>query len=179
MESIFPQEVLNKIQRYQNFYKINQLLDNANKAYESMKLLEPEYIEIDKKMKQAENLYKVNIHDYERQISEQLEFKILKLLNSRTHLHKSIRESNYFIYSYNGKPLIAVPEYYHGKGKWKPHMSIVKLDKINRSNPSLYLLYQKYGINALIKPLLKAKGQIETLNMSYHFRSLRISIIRG
>jgi hypothetical protein len=85
----------------------------------------------------------------------------------------------YYVYSYNDKPLIAVSEYYHGHGTWKPHISIAKLDKINRSSPSLYLLYQKYGITALIKPLLKAKGQIESLNMSYHFRSLRISIVRG
>lgn len=85
----------------------------------------------------------------------------------------------YFIYSYNGKELIAIPDYYHGKGNWKPHISIVKLDKINKLNPSLYLIYDKYGIDGLIKPLLKAKGQIEQINMSYHFNTLRISVIRN
>lgn len=87
-------------------------------------------------------------------------------------------DKKYFIYSYNGKELMAIPEYYHGKGQWKPHISIIKLDKISKSNPSLFGAYQKYGVISLIKELLKVKGSIDQLNMSYHFNSLRTPIIK-
>lgn len=106
-------------------------------------------------------------------------YKYLEIMLDKSSREVAILDGKkYFIYSYNGKKLIAIPEYYHGKGKWKPHMSIVKLSLINRNNPLLYLSYQQHGINAIIKPLLQAKGPIEQLNMSYHFNTLRISVIR-
>lgn len=95
---------------------------------------------------------------------------------------RKVREvdgKKYFVYSYNRRDLIAIPEYYHGKGNWTPHLSIVKLDKLDRSNPSLYLAYKNHGVSALISALSGVRGSIDQLNMSYHFSSLRISVLRS
>lgn len=101
------------------------------------------------------------------------------MLGKGERIVKKIDNKKYFVYSYGGKELIAVPEYYHGHGKWAPHLSIVKLDKIQRYNYMLYKQYQKFGINALIDVLSGTGTTMEHLNMSYHFNSLRISVVRS
>ena len=73
--------------------------------------------------------------------------------------------------------MIAIPEYYHGKGVWEPHLSLIKLNNIQKSNITLYNLYQENGTIALINKLRGVKGTIDNLNMSIHFNSLRFSVI--
>lgn len=90
---------------------------------------------------------------------------------------KYVNGKKYYVYSYNNRELIAIPDYYHGKGIWTPHLSLIKLDKIQKYNPQLYYAYQKNGINALIYALAGVKGSLDHINMSLHFNSLRISII--
>ncbi|VBB18406.1 hypothetical protein YASMINEVIRUS_869 [Yasminevirus sp. GU-2018] len=88
-----------------------------------------------------------------------------------------INNKKFFVYSYKGTPLIAVPEYYHGVGVWKPHLSLVRLDKIQNSNPSLYSAYQeKNDVDVLVNALRGVRGSIDSLNMGQHFDSLRITM---
>ena len=82
-----------------------------------------------------------------------------------------------YVYSYGGMDLIAVPSYYHGKGVWKPHLSLIKLDKIKKSNPTLYSAYLQHGIKVLINALSGVKGQMNQFNMAYHFNSFRMTVI--
>jgi hypothetical protein len=100
-----------------------------------------------------------------------------KLLGKGKRSIKKISGLSYYVYSYHNMELIAVPEYYHGKGIWKPHLSLVKLNKIKKYNPRLYAKYKSYGINPLIDALSGVGGSINNLNMSYHFGNLRISVI--
>ena len=87
-----------------------------------------------------------------------------------------VNNIKYFVYSYRGRDLLAVPEYYHGNGIWKPHLSIIKLDKIQKSNPKLYAQYLRYGISALVNALSGVKGSISTFNIRRHFGALRITV---
>lgn len=82
----------------------------------------------------------------------------------------------FFIYSYNGRELIAVPEYYHGKGVWKPHLSIVKMNKLSRHNPSLYNRFvdvynqnNSDGVRLLTQEMKNVKGSMNSVNMKMHF----------
>lgn len=83
----------------------------------------------------------------------------------------------FYVYSYNGNDLIAVPEYYHGKGVWTPHISLIKLSKLQKSNPALYKEYRQFGINRLISALANVVGSLDQINMSMHFNSLQISVL--
>lgn len=97
-------------------------------------------------------------------------------------LGKGIRKSViimgriFYVYSYGGMDLIAVPSYYHGKGVWKPHLSLAKLDNIKKSNPILYNAYMHQGTKVLINALSGAKGKMNQINMAYHFGSFRITV---
>lgn len=82
----------------------------------------------------------------------------------------------FYIYSYRGRDLLAVPDYYHGRGVWKPHLSLIKLNKLQKSNPVLYRSYQKSGLKELVKALNGVRGSINQLNLSYHFNSFRITV---
>jgi hypothetical protein len=88
-----------------------------------------------------------------------------------------INNKKYFIYSYRGRDLLAVPDYYHGKGNWKPHLSIIKLDKIYKSNPQLYSQYLKNGKSSLISALSGVNGALSSFNLYKHFRRLRITAV--
>jgi hypothetical protein len=88
-----------------------------------------------------------------------------------------INNEKYYMYSYRGRDLLAIPDYYHGKGIWKPHMSIIKLDKIQKSNPRLYSQYLRYGKATLVNALAGVKGSLSSLNLRNHFNNLRISVI--
>jgi hypothetical protein len=87
-----------------------------------------------------------------------------------------IANKKYYVYSYRGRDLVAIPDYYHGIGIWKPHLSLVKLDRIQKSNPNLYNLYRQFGINALVHALRGVKGSMNQFNLAYHFNSFRITI---
>lgn len=88
-----------------------------------------------------------------------------------------IDNKRYFMYTYHGKDLIAVPEYYHGKGVWKPHLSLIKLERIKKLNPRLYDLYIIHGVTAIVDALRGSKGSVDHLNMSLHLSSLRITSV--
>ena len=92
---------------------------------------------------------------------------------------KSIIISNkkYYVYSYGGRELIAIPHFYHGKGVWKPHLSLIKMSKLQLSNPVLYSSYEQYGINVLIDALRGVKGSMNQLNLARHFNSFRITVV--
>lgn len=83
----------------------------------------------------------------------------------------------YFVYAYGGRDLIAIPEYYHGKGVWTPHLSLIKLDKLQKANPHLFNAYQKSNVGTLINALTGVKGTIDQVNLGYHFGSFRTSVI--
>ena len=123
-------------------------------------------------------VYKTNNPTYITDLRMVL-YKYLEVMLGKSNRKVKIRDNKkYFVYSYRGKDLIAIPEYYHGKGKWTPHLSLIRLDKIKKSNILLYRNYQKYGIKELIMALRGVKGSLDNLNMSYHFNTLRISVVR-
>lgn len=99
------------------------------------------------------------------------------LLGKGTRKVKNIDGKKYFYYKYNGMELIAIPDYYHGKGNWTPHLSLIKLDKLRKSNNKLYNIYLKHGLNSLIYSLKGSKGSLTNVNLSYHFSILRVSIM--
>lgn len=85
----------------------------------------------------------------------------------------------FFVYSYKGKELIAVPEYYHGIGVWTPHLSIVKLPVLKTQNPELYEKFEnaEYDPNILVDAMRGVKGSISYLNMGMHFSKIKLSVI--
>lgn len=83
----------------------------------------------------------------------------------------------YFVYSYGGRDLIAVPEYYHGKGVWTPHLSLIRLDKLEKANPQLYDTFQRTDVKTLVNALIGVKGTLDQVILGYHFGSFRTSII--
>jgi len=98
-------------------------------------------------------------------------------LGKSTRRYIKTASKGYYVYSYRGKDLIAIPEYYHGKGVWTPHLSLIKLDKIQRSNPNLYNAYEKSGVSALIRALAGSRGSLDHFNMSRHFNIFEISVV--
>lgn len=84
----------------------------------------------------------------------------------------------YYVYLYNNKELIAVPDYYHGKGNWTPHMSLIRLDKVQKDNLILYNAYKRQGLSVLVNALHGSSGSIDNLNLATHFGVLRTSVIR-
>ena len=101
---------------------------------------------------------------------------IEKFLGKGTRSSTVINGKKYYIYNYKGKDLMAIPDYYHGKGVWVPHLSLIKLSKIKQYNPLLYSNYKTFGISALINALSGVMGSLHQLNMSYHFNTLLFSI---
>jgi hypothetical protein len=83
----------------------------------------------------------------------------------------------YYVYGYRGRDLVAVPEHYHGKGVWKPHLSLIKLGKLQKANPYLYDAYRRSDIRTLVNALGGVKGTMDQINLGYHFGSLRTSVI--
>lgn len=90
---------------------------------------------------------------------------------------QKIDSNEYYIYSYRGRDLIAVQNYYHGRGKWTPHLSLVRLGKVKQSNPALYAAYEKEGMVKLAKSMKGATGYLDKLNMKTHFNDLRVSVM--
>jgi hypothetical protein len=99
------------------------------------------------------------------------------ILGKGSRTTKIVNGKKYIVYSYRGRGLLAIPAYYHGKGVWTPHLSLIRLDKVQRSIPALYKAYQMYGVNALIHAMMGVKGSMDTFNMSFHFNRLRISVV--
>jgi hypothetical protein len=87
---------------------------------------------------------------------------------------KSSDGTTYYIYSYEGKELIGIPEYYHGKGVWEPHLSFIKMDKLYKLNPYLHGQFRQNGISILTDKM-KHTQSIDNINMAMHFNRLRIS----
>ena len=83
----------------------------------------------------------------------------------------------YIVYNYLGKDLFAVPEYYHGRGKWTPHLSFTKIPTIKKDNYELYKDFEKYGVNALSKALIGSSGSLDNLIVGKHINRIYISVI--
>jgi hypothetical protein len=83
----------------------------------------------------------------------------------------------FYVYSYNGRELIAVPEYYHGVGVWTPHLSLIKLPHLRKQNPKLYdeFVDEDNDQNVLINEMKGVKGSINYLNMGMHFSKMSLS----
>jgi hypothetical protein len=97
-------------------------------------------------------------------------------LGEHTRVRREIGYRVFYVYSYNGKELVAVPEYYHGKGVWKPHLSIVKIKKIKRENPALFDEFideyeenEDRGVRVLTRAMKGGKGSMNAVNMKMHF----------
>lgn len=122
-------------------------------------------------------IYKLNDPIYITKFRMILYSYLEMMLGKSTKIIKTDQNNKvYYIYSYNGKELMAVPDYYHGEGIWTPHLSLIKLSKLQNSNNKLYLLFQKNGLSAIIDALKGVPGKMDDLNMSYHFSSFRISV---
>ena len=124
---------------------------------------------------------KVYLHDGEKkQITD---FRMILYLYLQMFLGEFKREYHdidgrvFHVYSYNGRELLAVPEYYHGVGVWTPHVSIAKLSKIKRKNPDLYdkLESNKFDSQILIDELKGVRGSMNYLNLGMHFNKLSLS----
>jgi hypothetical protein len=130
----------------------------------------------------GEFLAKVYTHDGEK---EQItDFRMVMYLYLEMFLGKSTRQRRdidgkvFYIYSYKGRELMAVPEYYHGIGVWTPHLSIIKLPILKYQNPKLYkeFKYDDYNVDVLIDEMYGVKGSINSLNMGMHFNRLLFSV---
>ena len=100
-----------------------------------------------------------------------------KHLGASTRKIATLHGKKYFVYAYRGQDLIAVPEYFHGKGVWTPHMSLIKLDKLKKANPNLYNLYLKKDVKILINALAGVSGSLDQVSLGHHFGSFRISVV--
>lgn len=129
----------------------------------------------------GEFLAKVYTHDGD--VQDITEFRMALYLYLQIYLgtdyyrqRQEIDGRVFYVYSYNGRELIAVPEYYHGKGEWTPHMSIVKLGQIEKYNPKLYDLYDETDDSrVLVDQMRGIPGSIDSLNMAMHFARFTIS----
>lgn len=86
-----------------------------------------------------------------------------------------VNGKTYVVYVYDGEELIAVPDYYHGRGNWTPHLSLTKISKIS---PVLYAEYNKNkDIRVLVNALSGVKtGSINQINMYNDFRGFRATV---
>lgn len=117
----------------------------------------------------------------------------LKNLGAKTASVKYDKE--YYVYIYDGQPLFAVPEFYHGIGKWDPHISIIHTNHIQEFNQNLYDTYVKAlpdrkngdDVTVLTNKLvahnikfmnlnMKIGEDIENLTMNFNDGSLDIQI---
>ena len=110
-------------------------------------------------------------------------FRMVLYLYLEMFLNKSHRQRQnidgriFYVYSYKGRELIAVPEYYHGVGIWTPHLSIIKLPILKYQNPELYEEFEDedHDPDVLIDEMTGVKGSINNLNMGMHFNRLTLS----
>ena len=157
------------------------------------KLIEKKYNQISNEiyLKSSNTFYdimgdffaKVYVHDGDRkQITD---FRMVLYRYLEMYLGKFTKREKvdidgrvFFVYSYNGRELIAVPEYYHGIGVWTPHLSIIKLTHLRKYNPQLCEEFEEdeYDPDTLINTMKGVKGSMSYLNLGMHFNKIGISV---
>lgn len=112
-----------------------------------------------------------------RNIQKQLGKSIIKT--------KKIGDQTYKIITYpnkSKKPLLAIPDYYYGKGEWKPHVSIFSLIDLKENNRELFkkyknLEFKKKKINFLVKHIKKIGIKpIKNINLKTNVGPILISL---
>jgi hypothetical protein len=126
---------------------------------------------------------KVYEHDGDHKIIT--EFRLVFYMYLEIYLGSSHRKRHnidgriFFVYSYNDRDLIAVPEYYHGIGVWTPHLSLIKLPHLEKQNPDLYEEFTESNANplVLVRSMRDVEGSINNLNMGIHFNKITFSVV--
>lgn len=106
---------------------------------------------------------------------------------AKSHQRRVVEHDSktYYVYTYDGVDLLAVPGHYHGKGNWKAHISLAKLVDME---PELIARYHEtdsqfpgYGLSVLVNALSDAshpKYNINTLNLGECFGKIKVSNIQ-
>ena len=94
---------------------------------------------------------------------------------------KKINNIEYYVFSYKNNELFTVPEFYYGKGKWVPHVSILNTGDIQKYNPELYNSYlqqqtKNQKLLKLFTPIVEAQFKpIGKINMNTDTKELVMS----
>jgi hypothetical protein len=172
---------------------ISHLIDGAGRVNHMLrKLIEKKYYQIagDIYLKSSNTYYdimgdffaKVYVHDGDRK--KITDFRMVLYSYLEMYLGKFTKRERvdidgrvFFVYSYQGRELIAVPEYYHGIGVWTPHLSLIKLPHLRKENPELYEEFEEsnYDIQILIDAMKGVKGSMSYLNLGMHFNKINLS----
>lgn len=177
----------------------HKLLVEHNKVNSMFKkIIELKYIDLSKNMKLESSGYDMmgeffakTYRSSSNSNSNITDFRMVLYLYLQIFLGKSIRikktinDRTFYVYSYKNRELIAVPEYYHGKNIWSPHVSITKLDIIKTYNPNLYKLLDrayKYdsikGVTRVLSSQIKnADRALDRIHMAKDFAKISISTI--
>lgn len=97
---------------------------------------------------------------------------------STTSQKRSTDNNIYYVYSYQGNELFAVPQYYHGTKTWEPHISFFRLEDITdydllqllRNQPNVEMK-KTVILNKIKKAYLAPLGDIY---FDQHLRSLTV-----
>lgn len=95
---------------------------------------------------------------------------------------KEISGKKFHVFSYQGKELFAVPDYYRGTGNWKPHISLASTDDLEKNNTNLFRTFssktsKEDKMSVLFQPIWNAKFQpIGPIHMDTHVSEIVVSI---
>jgi len=95
---------------------------------------------------------------------------------------REVNGKKYMVFSYDGHPLFAVPDFYYGRGVWTPHVSILNVGDIAKYNKPLYKEYQKKKskkskLQLLFTPIVNARFRpIGKIKMHKHIGNLTLSL---
>lgn len=109
-------------------------------------------------------------------------YQYLESKLGRMKITDNSKNNGYAIFELDGKPLLAIPSYYYGIGKWTPHISIVNTADVKLYNKDLYGKYESKikksdQIQALLEPIYEKRfSPIGDINMSRDIESLIFSV---
>ena len=103
-------------------------------------------------------------------------------LGKSTRKKKVVGGRLHYVFHYNKMPLFSVPDFYYGRGVWKPHVSILNIGDIRSYNKSLYRQYtkkksSKSKLQLLFTPIVNAKFKpIGKIKLNEHIGNLTVSL---
>ncbi len=95
---------------------------------------------------------------------------------------KVVGGKTYVVFYYDKQELIAIPDFYYGKGVWTPHVSILNIGDIRAYNKPLYRKYKnrktkKGKLQLLFTPIVNARFRpIGKIKMNEHIGNLTLSL---
>lgn len=115
----------------------------------------------------GENKFFVKLYEPNKELAitkfRTLFYKYLKKELGKYTIKKNNKGKKiYYVFVFNNKPLFAVPDFYYGKGVWKPHVTIFNINDLKKHNRSLYNKYdkkrtKKEKLQVLFTPIINKK----------------------